>query len=222
MTRLMSEVQAVIFDMDGLMLDTERLALVNFQIVSVELGFPSIEDVYLRTIGRNAPDTREIFMQAMGPAFPFDAMRERWRSYNDEEMSSSGVAQRPGLTKLLDAIDRAGVPKAVATSTAYDKAVQLLTKVDLLHRFVTLVGGDQVQKGKPDPEIFLTAAQRMNVNPGQCLVFEDSGPGIRAAHSAGMMPVLVPDLVMPPPDVQALAVRIYQSLDEAIELIGEN
>ena len=204
--------------MDGLMLDTEQLGLENFRRVIAELGFAPLDEVYLRTIGRNWPDTKAIFIEAMGEEFPFDEMRERWRRLNDDHLSSQKVSCKPGLLELLDLIQGRGLPTAVATSTSRANAARLLERVGLLHRFKTIVGGDEVQNGKPHPEIFLTAAKRLDVDPAHCVVFEDSAPGIRGAQAAGMIPVLVPDLVPPPPDVLAIAHRAFKSLHEACDL----
>ena len=111
-----------------------------------------------------------------------------------------------------------GLPKAVATSTARERAAALLKQSNLADYFAALVGGDEVSAGKPDPEIFLEAAKRLNVESGRCLVFEDSSHGIHAAFAAGMIPVLVPDTVVPTAETIERAYRVYSSLTDAIEL----
>jgi HAD superfamily hydrolase (TIGR01509 family) len=215
------KVDGVIFDMDGLMLDTETLGLEIFRKVIAELGFDPLDEVYLRTVGRNWADTRDLFAEALGATFPFDEMRERWRRYNSDHLSQFGAPYKAGLIALLNGIQELGLPTAVATSTSRQSALTLLAKVDLLHRFNAVVGGNEVQNGKPHPEIFLLAAARLNVAPQHCIVFEDSAPGIRGAAAAGMRPILVPDLIPPTPAILELAHRVCRSLDEACDLFQE-
>jgi HAD superfamily hydrolase (TIGR01509 family) len=212
------DIQAVIFDMDGLMLDTERVERMTFLRAAGEFGFDTVEEVYVRTIGRNWPDTKRIFADALGSEFPYDQIRSAWRSYTEEHIAEFGVAEKPGLRQLLALLDVRGLPKAVATSTARDKATVLLQRSNLMDCFAVLVCGDEVATGKPAPAIFLEAAKRLKAEPDRCLVFEDSPAGIQAAHAAGMIPVLIPDVVSPTPETIARAFRVYTSLSDAIEL----
>jgi HAD superfamily hydrolase (TIGR01509 family) len=204
--------------MDGLMLDTERVGRSTFEKATADFGITVGDDVYVQMIGRNWQDSKQIMATSLGADFPLDELRLCWRKHAEAHIESYGVPCKPGLFELLDLLERRGVPKAVATSTRLERAYVLLDKLGLRHRFRTIIGGDEVEKGKPDPEIFLRAAERLAINPQHCVVFEDSGPGIRAAHAAGMIPVLVPDLVPPSDDVRQLAHRIYNSLDEACAL----
>jgi HAD superfamily hydrolase (TIGR01509 family) len=212
------EIQAIIFDMDGLMLDTERVERKTFARTAAEFGFDTVENVYVRTIGRNWPDTKRIFLEAFGDQFPYDEIRSKWRQYTEEHIAEFGVAEKAGLREMLTVLNAIGLPKAVATSTIRDKAVVLLQRSNLLEYFAAIVGGDEVSRGKPDPSIFLTAAKRLKVEPHRCLVFEDSPPGIQAAHAAGMIPVLIPDTVSPATETISQAYRVYASLTDAIEL----
>src|SRR5262245_60893241 len=170
------DIQAVIFDMDGLMLDTERVERKTFVRAAAEFGFVAVEEVYVRTIGRNWPDTKRIFSEAFGSQFPYDEIRRKWRQYTEEHIAEYGVAEKAGLRGLLALLSTMGLPKAVATSTVREKAATLLQRSNLLDYFAVLVGGDEVSAGKPDPAIFLEAATRLKVEPSRCLVFEDSSP----------------------------------------------
>jgi len=125
-----------------------------------------------------------------------------------------GVAQKAGLRELLDWLEQSDVVRAVATSTRRDRAEAQLTQQGLLQRFATLVGGNEVERGKPEPDIFLLAATRLSVAPEDCVVLEDSEPGMRAALAAGMMPIMVPDLHAPSPDLLASAPLVLPSLHE--------
>jgi HAD superfamily hydrolase (TIGR01509 family) len=216
--RLPDRIGAVIFDMDGLMLDTERLHLEHWRKATQDFGYDTMESVYMQSFGLNSRDTEGLFLRHFGESFPYVAIRDRWREYADHHVEHFGVPYKAGLIDLLNLLKPRQIPKAVATSTRRAGALRLLDKVGILEHFDVVVGGDEVTKGKPHPEIFLTAAERLQVEPAACLVFEDSPAGIRAAHAAGMIPVLVPDLISPPDDVRALAFRILESLEDAPDL----
>jgi HAD superfamily hydrolase (TIGR01509 family) len=212
------DVEAVIFDMDGLMLDTEQLDREHFRRAAADFGYAELESVYLQTVGRNWPDTRKHFQDVLGQSFPFDELRNRWRNYSMEYINEFGIPLKPGLEQLLERLERLGIPKAVATSTQRREATRLLDKVALLQRFKAVVAGDEVQNGKPNPDIFLAVAQRLNTEPKHCLVFEDSPAGIRAAHAAGMIPILVPDVIKPDAETLKLAYRVLNSLADALNI----
>jgi HAD superfamily hydrolase (TIGR01509 family) len=154
----------------------------------------------------------------LGADFPFRQLYERKQAYVDT-MIEQGIPTKPGLLPLLDFIESQSLPKAVATSTARLRATQKLTLTHLLHRFEASVCGDEIPNGKPAPDIFLTAAQKLATPHAQCLVFEDSEAGIRAAHAADMVPIMVPDLKQPAAEIKPLAYQILTSLHEAIPLL---
>ncbi len=211
---LTSSIRAVLFDMDGLMLDTERIAQRAWQRAGAQRGYDFPSDVYLQAVGRTKADTAVVFKQAYGDDFPFQELYARKQAFYYEMLESEPIPIKAGLIDLLDRIDELGLSKAVATSTARPSALKKLTLTGLIERFTTIVGGDEVVNGKPAPDIFLTAAQRLGIAPAHCLVLEDSEAGIRAAHAAGMTPVMVPDLKQPSDDVRGLAHMVAHSLTD--------
>jgi len=214
-------IEAVILDMDGLMFDTERLAVEGWRMAGGEFGIEMPYDLVLSTVGTNTADTREILERGLGRKIPFDEMRARRFVYLWDVIDREGVPVKKGLGGLLDLLEGRSVPAAVATSTERGKTEKLLRMSGLYDRFQVLVCGDEVARGKPAPDIFLAAAAGLDVQPGRCVVLEDSASGIRAAHAAGMIPLLVPDLREPPGEVVALARGVFASLDEAAAYLSE-
>jgi HAD superfamily hydrolase (TIGR01509 family) len=206
--------RAVIFDMDGLMLDTERIAMITCRRAAEDFGYVIADEIYLQVIGRTVEDTRRIFCGALGADFPFNEIRSRRLDYTEEYIHRYGLPKKPGLLEVLELLQGCSVPKAVATSTRREEACDRLRTAELFHCFDAIVGGDEVVHGKPAPDLFLLAADRLKTTPTECIVLEDSEAGIRAAQAAGMTPILVPDLKAPSDEVKALAYRIYPSLHE--------
>lgn len=212
-------IQAIIFDMDGLMLDTERLAQRAWQQAAAEWSYELPDDVFLAAVGRTAADTGKIFRTAYGADFPFEAMYERKQQLLHEIIATEGIPPKVGLYALLDQIDALGLRKAVATSTARALAELKLTNARLIARFAVIICGDEVAAGKPAPDIFLAAAHELGVSPQHCMVLEDSEAGIQAAHAAGMIPVWIPDLKPPTPETERLAHRVLRSLEEVSAML---
>lgn len=205
---------AIIFDMDGLMLDTESIARCAWQRAALDWGYTIENELYAKAIGRRIQDTTNILLMAFGKSFPFDEIRKRKQKYIEEYIAEHGIPKKPGLIKLLDLIDELSLLKAIGSSTEKKSVIRKLTLSGLIQRFDTLVCGDEIQNGKPAPDIFLTTAERLHVPAEQCLVLEDSETGIQAAHTAGMIPVMVPDLIEPSKKTTALAYKIYPTLNE--------
>jgi HAD superfamily hydrolase (TIGR01509 family) len=203
---------AVIFDMDGLMLDTERLAPLAWRDAAAAMGVAFDMALIAPMIGRNFRDCQSIITAHYGADFPVAAMMRAWHVAYDAIVERDGIAIKPGLHALLDWLEAEGIPKAVATSTRRDRAQAKLAQTALLPRFSALVGGDEVTHGKPAPDIFLAAAQRLVQHPAHCLVLEDSEPGMRAALAAGMTPIMVPDLHLPSAALAALEPLVLASL----------
>ena len=207
--------RAVIFDMDGLLLDSERPYRDAWLVVSDQKGYPLNELTYMQAVGRDDRDTRAIFCAQFGDNFPYDEICAGVRIIVDQHTGEKGHALKDGVVDLLEDLAQRPIPCAVATSTIRQKALARLGQADILRFIRDVSGGDEVTRGKPEPDLYLLAAKKMGVAPGQCLVFEDSAPGARAAHKAGMRVIVIPDLMEPPEDVRKFSFGIFSSLRDA-------
>jgi HAD superfamily hydrolase (TIGR01509 family) len=206
---------AILFDMDGLMLDTETLAREAWFNTMRTFSIDLTDDVYLQVLGTTGAHTRQIFQQAYGDDIPIDTMYDHKQRYIDDAIAQGRIAVKPGLLALLDHLDAHGIPKAVGSSTVRELVLKKLAVAGVRERFEVIVGGDDVQYGKPAPDIFLRCAELLNMPPAHCVVLEDSDNGVRAAHAAGMRCIMVPDLKPPADDTRQKAGAVVSSLSEA-------
>ena len=212
-------IRAVILDMDGLMLDTEGMSRTAWQRTLAEWGLAISDEKYLELIGLTLSDVGVKMRSWYGAGIPYDSIYMRKLALVDEIIATEGIPQKPGLRMFLAAVDSLGVRKAVATSTARERAIYKLKVAGVEAEFETFAGGDEVAHGKPAPDIFLLAAERLGVPPEKCLVFEDSDPGVLAAHAAGMRVVVIPDQKPPSPQAAAAAWEVLRDLHQAAEFI---
>jgi len=203
--------EAAIFDMDGTLLDTEAVFRDIVFDVCTELGFEMTDDVHRSMVGSSHERTNQLLIEAYGVAFPYAMFDEKCR-VTMRERSHTGVPVKPGAVEFITELRARGIPAAVATSSRNPHAEHHLSAAGLLDLFETVVTRDDVVNPKPHPEPYLTAAERLGVNPRRCLALEDSHSGVRAAHAAGMQTVMVPDLVGPNDDIHALGISIMESL----------
>lgn len=204
--------RAVVFDMDGLMLDTERMASRCWSAAASAMGVAFDTALLPSMIGRNSRDSREYVLAHYGPDYPIDALMQQSRTQFDAIAECEGIAVKPGLHALLDWLESVHIRRVVATSTRRERARGHLERCGLIDRFHALVGGDEVAEGKPAPDIFLLAAARLDVDPAGCIVLEDSEPGVRGAITAGMIPIMVPDMLAPSADLLACKPLVLPSL----------
>jgi HAD superfamily hydrolase (TIGR01509 family) len=207
---------AVIFDMDGLMLDTEPLAARAWSDAAAALGVDFDMALAQLMVGRNFVDCAAMVRARYGADYPVDALLGRWHATYDDIVEREGLTLKPGVGELLVWLERHAVPRAVATSTRRERARAKLSRTSLLPRFHEIVGGDEVPQGKPAPDIYLEAARRLGAIAGTCLVLEDSEPGVRAALAAGMMPIMVPDSHPPSADLVAIGLLVLPTLHEVL------
>jgi HAD superfamily hydrolase (TIGR01509 family) len=212
--------EGAIFDMDGLMLDTERPSLWAWKKAGGEMGFPITDEIVFRTIGISEGAVRRVYLDAFGEDFPYREVRSKVKGLLEEAVEREGIPLRPGLLVLLDTFADMGVPLAVATSTDKARALWKLEKSELHRRFTAFAFGDEVERGKPAPDIFLLAAERLGKNARDCVGFEDSPPGLAGLHAAGIRSVFVKDLVEPPKETLEAVWYHARDLAEAAALFG--
>ncbi len=213
--------QYAIFDMDGLMFDTERLFVESFvKEVGPATGMDFPVEKLKALLGLNRAATEEIFPTLFGTKYTCEQCYEISERWVKEYITENGIPLKPGLEELLIWLKTNGFKCAVATSTARDKAAGYMKSVGLEHYFDAIIGGDMVSKGKPDPQIFQIAAETLgSADPGQCVVFEDSRNGLLAALNAKMAAVIVPDLLDPTVEFPGLCYAKVKTLSDAIAVL---
>lgn len=204
--------------MDGLMLDTEGPVIDLWVEVARKAGFAIDRQVILDTTGLDRAATKAAIMEACGKDFPYDTLRAELVRIVRERGERDGIPHRPGLCVLLDRLGALKLPLAVATSTDRAAAEWKLKKAGILDRFAALTCGDEVERGKPAPDIFLLAAKKIRLPPEACVGFEDSPAGLTGLHAAGIRSVFIKDTVEPDPALLAAVWRRCTDLAEAAAL----
>ena len=208
--------KAAIFDMDGLLIDSERAISEAWLAGARALGFRLEMADFVRVIGTAAQQSTAMLIEIMGSEEAMRATAAKAHALLPQAGGAPVFPLKPGALALLEALHAAGIPCAVASSSSVDEIRHRLGHVDVLKYFRTVAGGNEVTHGKPDPALYLLAAARLGVAPEDCIAFEDSENGARAAQAAGVRVVIVPDMKHPPEDVAARAHGLIGSLTEAI------
>ncbi len=202
----------VIFDMDGVLLDTERLMKGFWQREADALGFGDITPVYMRCVGITDALCKELFEQDYPELCPFEAFQARATANLRAHMQAHGVPVKPGAQELLAALKDAGWTIGLASSTYIDSVRKELSSTGLLPYFDVVIGGDTVRHSKPAPDIYLLACEKAGAVPSETYAVEDSHNGIRSAHAAGMKPLMVPDLLPADPSIHSLCTAVLPDL----------
>jgi HAD superfamily hydrolase (TIGR01509 family) len=209
---------AVIFDMDGLMFDTENMTIPLWEIAGKPFGYNLTREIVLRMVGISGEKARLVLLEEFGPDFPYEDIRDEFKLLKDKEIEKKGVPKKPGLMFLLDRLRAAKIPLGVATSSC--RVVDMLDKAGILGYFMAITCGDEVTNGKPAPDIFLLAAEKLGQLPRFCVGFEDSTAGLMGLHAAGIRSVFIKDVLDPPEEVLATVWRRCNDLSEAAALFG--
>jgi HAD superfamily hydrolase (TIGR01509 family) len=203
---------AFIFDMDGLMLDSERISNQAWQKAATDFGYDFTDEMIRECVGYSL-----VLSELLQKKF-----LDKKVVYFEESIKQNGIPIKKGLLPLLDLLESKQIRKAVASSTVQPYVNQRLQNTHVFHRFDAIISGSEVGKAKPAPALFLEAARLMGVDSRQCLVLEDTSVGVKAAEAAGMPMILVPDIAPLPPEIRSMAVGVFLSLDEVrLFLLGQ-
>lgn len=211
--------QAILSDMDGLLLDTEKLSFETFNTIAARHGFSDDGSIFNRLIGLNRESHRRVFAESLPGGIDPLAFDDQWKA-EFMAMLDQGIPLKPGARQMLSWLSGQGVPIALVTSTRTAKAEMLMQRTGLDAFLDAVIGGDQVTSGKPAPDIYLKGAAALGIEASACIAFEDSANGVRAAHASGARVIQVVDLVPPGPDLLALGHTVTASLHEAASLLG--
>ncbi|WHH57152.1 HAD family phosphatase [Petroclostridium sp. X23] len=211
--------KAVIFDMDGLMFDTEKIYSRAWAYAGEKIGY-KIDDEFLNPLrGANRKMCVEYFRERLGSSFDYEYARRIRSEYVQKYLEKEGIPCKPGLYELMNFLKEKNFKIALATSTFKKEAERYLHMADVYKYFDVLVYGDMVARGKPHPDIYLKASEYINESPGNCFVLEDSCNGVLSAASAGCRVIMVPDEVEPDYEISCLLYKKCNSLNDVIECI---
>lgn len=212
-------VRGVLFDVDGVILDTECLYSRFWMEACHFYGFPMTKEQSLQMRSLNKTAGQEKLQALFGPTADYTAIRQKRIALMDAFVEKEGVAAKPGIYALLDALDERGILCAITSSSPRQRLERYLTPLNLYHRFFKVVTGYDVPKGKPEPDIYLRGAAELGLRPETCLALEDSPAGILSAHRAGCLPVLIPDQDTPGQETLSLLYAKADVLTDVIALL---
>lgn len=207
-------VEAIIFDMDGLLLDSESLAMDALVSAGIALGYDMPRAFCYQMIGAPADKCHRLTQEAYGFDFPLQEYFATQEQHLRDLVDAGKLRLKTGALALLDELDRQGIACAIATSSSRTRTDHHLALAGIAGRFAHIVTRDDVTRGKPNPDPYLKAASILGVMPAACLALEDSYNGVRAAHAAGIRVIMVPDLLPPTPEMHEKAAHIVETLDD--------
>jgi HAD superfamily hydrolase (TIGR01509 family) len=216
----MIDFKLVIFDMDGLLFDTERIYFKSMKKVMEKRGYNFPLETYKLLVGIPDLECDEILKDIYGKEFSIHDILEEYHQGFREMVMKEGLIIKPGAEKLLDFLDQNGLKKCIASSSNMEIIEYYLSITGLSKRFDFCISGDEVERGKPHPDIFLEACKRAKEVPNNCLVIEDSVNGLRAAVSANINCIIVPDLIDPNEEMNKNAYKIVSDLEKVIDLFS--
>ena len=215
---LKNPVEAVLFDMDGLLFDTERLYLEAMRQTAKAMDREMSLEFCHSMVGVPLIECNAMIQELYGAEFSVPEFRTRY-SPIIKTMLEERIPVKPGVVEILDFLKVRGLPAAVATSAHRTHAENHLGRAGLLDRFTVIATRDDVAHPKPAPDIYLEAARRLGVAPERCIAFEDSSIGLTAAHAAGTMAFMVPDMIQPKPEIRAMCIDVLPDLHAALRIL---
>ena len=214
------KIRALVFEMDGLLFDSERVVQKSWYIAGERLGYPGIGDHIYHTLGFNVVRRSEYFRSVFGEEFPGEQFNQMTREIFHRLKEEEGVPKKPGVEALLSYGKEHGYLLGLATSSRREYSTHLLQDGGIWDYFDAAVFGDMVTHAKPDPEIYQKACEALGAAPQEAVALEDSPNGIRSAHAAGMRTIVVPDLVQPDGEIRRLCTWQCASLADVIDLLN--
>ena len=215
----MKDFKAVIFDMDGVIFDSEKRVVECWQVIADKYGIPDIELACRECFGCNQVVAKERFLKRYGEDFPYVEYKKEMSDLFHERYDKGNLPMLLGVVEILTFLKDSGKKIALATSTRRASAEQGLTWAGIIEYFDAIICGDMVERSKPEPDIFLKACEVIGVEPSEAYVIEDSYNGIRAAHRGGLMPIMVPDMLEPDEEMEELSVAIIEDLNKVIDYL---
>lgn len=212
---------AVIFDMDGVLIDTEKHYNAAWCQAATEAGFPFTREHALLLRSCEAKEGEKLMQGIFGPSFDYYAIRERRRELVRERLAQYGLEKKPGVEETLRFMRAKGIKTAVATATALDITKSHLTTIGVCDLFDSIVSAKNVAHGKPEPDVYLYACEQIGERPQDCMAVEDSPNGIMAAYRAGLRTVMVPDLTQPDEELTKYLYACVNSLSDLCELVDK-
>lgn len=214
----MKNIEGIIFDMDGVLIDTERISFNSYKEVFKKYNYEINEKFYLKLIGHNVKSIKQIMIDNYGQDFPFDEIYDKKVKLSVDTIERDGVIVKKGVHELVEYLKSENYKMAVATSTRRERAHHLLKEIGIFDKIDYIICGDQVTNSKPDPEIFLKASAGIHIAPEKCIVIEDSEAGIIAAHNAKIRSINVPDMIKPNDNMKNLSFIICDDLFKVKEM----
>lgn len=214
-------IRGLVFDMDGLLFDSERIVQRSWELAGAILGYPHMGACIYHTLGMNLDGRNAYFREHIGEDFPCREFAQKAREQFYQIVSREGLPVKPGALELLEYAKEKGYRIGIATSSRREYAWNNLKQAGIFSYFDGGVYGDMVSHAKPDPEIYLRACECLGLPAQDCMALEDAPAGIRSAHRAGLLTVAVPDLVQPPEEIRPMIFRICGTLHEVIPLLQE-
>ncbi len=211
------EIDLFIFDMDGLLFDTESIYIDYGKSLMKELGYEITDSIIQKTTGVTNEEARRIYLSEYGRSFPYEELTTKVYNYIIIEAEKGTIPLMKGAEEILRFLHEKGKKIVLGTSADTVMANALLESKNIRKYFSHIITSNDVERGKPDPEVFLRGAGKLNINPSRTMVFEDSINGIKAAFSAGMLPVMIPDKILPTEDIEDMIYKQFNNLIEVIE-----